>query len=146
MLEEWSINRLANECDMDRRTVTKMLAETEPAGFQADGKPTYHLKDLILVLRGKDQEGASSLEKERTRLTRSEANRSEMIERQIRGELLEPDPVLAGMENVAGAIKRVITSSKLPIPDQDAILRQLQNLNLKEILEKQCPESIPEVP
>lgn len=144
MLEKWSISRLSEETGMDRRTVKKYLEEYSPCD-QDEKTEYYHLRDLIHSIQGRDNEGATNLEKERTRLTRSEANRSIMAERKMKNELLEPDPVLAGMENVAGAMKRIILSSKLTIVDQDALLNELRNLDLKEILEQQCSETIPEI-
>lgn len=49
----WSINALATEFGLDRRTVAKRLADVPPAGERA-GHPVWRLADALPALTGQD--------------------------------------------------------------------------------------------
>lgn len=104
----WSINALATEFGIDRRTVTRRLDGIPPAR-QLSGAPVWDLADVAVALMGGaaalggDAE-ALDLNVERARKAKEEADRLEMMNAQMRGDLLARGDVDAA---VAGAFARV---------------------------------------
>jgi hypothetical protein len=101
----WSINALATEFGIDRRTVTRRLDGIPPAR-EVGGSPVWDLANVAVALAGHAQPAAGELDltEERARKAKEEADRLEMMNAQMRGELLLRGDVDAA---VAGAFARV---------------------------------------
>ena len=127
MLEKWSINRLYTETGIDRRTLKKWLEKTEPFDF-VDGDPVYRLRDLVDILRGKSEDGQTSLESEKTRLTKAQADQAELNLSVARGEVVPVDIAFQTVSNMLFAVRRVIETAPLPNEQKDEIYNELQNL------------------
>jgi phage terminase Nu1 subunit (DNA packaging protein) len=127
MLEKWSVNRMANEAGMDRRTVKKLLEKSEPVDFDA-GDPVYHLRQLIDALREKESAADASLEREKTRLTKAQADQAELDLSVSRKEVVPVDIAFQTVSNMLIAVRRVIETSDLANEGKDAIYTELQNL------------------
>jgi hypothetical protein len=74
MTQNWTINGLAEETGMDRRTIKKILSTTAPNDI--DGKNEYYkLGDFVQALIAYHSDGAGgTLEKEKIRKTKLEAD------------------------------------------------------------------------
>ena len=136
MTRDWSINALADETGMDRRTIKKILQDVPPSDIVAEN-PVYRLKDFIdaIVLRERGG-GEGELEKERIRKTRAEADILEVERARVRNEVIEVDVALHVIENRDVAIRRIIITSKLSKEEQDSILHELQSINIEALLEQ----------
>ena len=55
----WSLNGLASEVGLDRRTLAKRLKGTAPDG-QLNGNPAWHLSTVLKVLQRSERPAASS--------------------------------------------------------------------------------------
>lgn len=135
MRETWSINRLSNETGKDRRTVKKILQEAEPCEWEGE-HPLYHLRDFIAALEQKDQDGATALEREKTRLTAKQADREEIALARDRNAVLETETVFRVWEHIATAIRRTVLTSKLTQEEKDQCLNELRTLTINDFLEQ----------
>jgi hypothetical protein len=101
----WSISALATEFGLDRRTVAKRIEGIAPSGT-VSGAQVWALVDVSAALSGgvAPADGALDLNEERARKAKEEADRLEMMNAQMRGELLARGDVDAA---VAGAFARV---------------------------------------
>lgn len=81
----WSVNALATSLGMDRRTITKRLKATDPAG--QDGRhPVYRLGDAVRAIY--EVAGAAEDDRNRSRLLAAQAEAAELNLERTRGELL----------------------------------------------------------
>lgn len=97
----WSVNRLATELRLDRRTVTARLAEVAPVGDGANG-PVYALADAARALFGDSEAGGGgrSLNGLKARLLAAQAESAELDLAAKRGELVPANAVrAAAMDN-----------------------------------------------
>jgi hypothetical protein len=81
----WSVSALHLALGMDRRTITKRLKGTEPAGREA-GHPVYRLGDAVRAIF--EVAGAASDDRNRSRLLAAQAERAELDLERARGDLL----------------------------------------------------------
>lgn len=86
-MDKWTINRLADETGMDRRTVKKILTEGDAAPCDTDGKSDFYtLADFVsaLIKYHKPKGSGLALEKElKARADRKTAEREyEILDRQ----------------------------------------------------------------
>ena len=86
----WSINRLATELRLDRRTVTNRLQGVTPSGETGDG-PVYSLADAARACFGAP--GLTNLEELQRRKLEAQTEAAEMDLRRRRGELVSADDV-----------------------------------------------------
>lgn len=118
---------------MDRRTVKKLLEKAEPCDF-VDGDPVYRLRDLVDALRGRNEEGASNLESEKTRLTKAQADQAELNLSLARREVVPVDIAFQSVSNMFFGIRRVIENSPLPNEQKDEIFSELQSLKAEDFV------------
>jgi phage terminase Nu1 subunit (DNA packaging protein) len=81
---KWTIHKAAIEWGIDRRTLASRLSE---AGFDVERGAEFHTQEITRAVVG-------DLERERTRLTRADADIREMEKRQKEGELVDLQEVL----------------------------------------------------
>ena len=84
-MEGWSINRLAHELGLDRRTVTKRLAGVAPLADTPQG-PIYSLADAARAVFGHTT--SAKQEELKTRILKTRAEDAEIKLAQARGELI----------------------------------------------------------
>lgn len=119
----WSVNALSTEFGLDRRTVAKRIKDAAPAG-ELSGKPAWKMADVAAALAGsaggdaRAPDGDLDLSAERARKAKEEADKLEMQNAQLRGDLLAREDVDAA---VVGAFARV-RSRVIGIPSKVAPL------------------------
>lgn len=123
----YSINQLSAESGVDRRTIDKYL---RLSGAQPGESGKYTLEQFARAMeykgRGEAPDAESSLEAEKTRLTRHQANLAEIAERKARGEVLELESIARFQENLLISLVRSIRTSGMPQELQDSIIRELK--------------------
>lgn len=145
MLEKWSINRLAEESGMDRRTVKKRLEKAEPCDFTPEQDPLYRLRTFLDALREHDEDGASNLDKERTRLTKAQADQAELNLSIARNEVLPVEVAFQACSNVLFAVRRSVETcefecpkcrerQQLPNETKDAVYNEIQGFTPESIV------------
>lgn len=137
MTENWTINRLADETGLDRRTIKKILQDYTPT--DTDGKSDfYKLADFIEAMRKHDkpEPGEGDLEAEQTRLTAVKADIAEVDRARIRNEVIETQTVFNVVESVFVAIRRTIITSGMDQDRIDACLNELRSLKIEDFLEQ----------
>lgn len=140
---EWSVNALATELRMDRRTVAKRLADAgvQPSGRRA-GSPVYALRDAIaaaLELPAPDGAGLS-LEAERARLSKEQADHQALKNAQLRGELLERDEVETTWARMVLAAKERLRSIPATARVRIAGFTQKQAVTLRDLIDEALSE------
>jgi phage terminase Nu1 subunit (DNA packaging protein) len=85
--KHWTINALAVELNMDRRTLAKRLPPDLAVSEKGRSKH-YLMADVIRVLFDTGNIKGGSLEQERTRLTKAQADSEEMRAAERRGQLV----------------------------------------------------------
>lgn len=94
----WSVNRLASEPRLDRRTVTSRLAEVAPLGQGTSG-PVYALADAARALFGEGG-GGRRIDGFKERILAAQAETAELDLAAKRGELVPANTVReAAMDN-----------------------------------------------
>lgn len=94
----WSVNRLATELRLDRRTVTARLADVAPVGEGSSG-PVYALADAARALFGFEG-GGRKIDALKARLLAAQAESAELDLAAKRGELVPANAVrAAAMDN-----------------------------------------------
>lgn len=88
----WSVNKLAAELRLDRRTVTARLADVAPVGEGQSG-PVYALADAARAIFGEG--GGRSLDTLKARLLAAQAESAELDLAAKRGELVSANDVRA---------------------------------------------------
>lgn len=136
MLEKWAVNALAEECGMDRRTVKKRLEKAEPCEFTPEGDPLYHLRTFIdaLLEHERSDDGPSSLEAERTRLTKAQADTAELNLSTARKEVVPVEIAFQTVSNMLFSVRRVIETSELNNEQKDEIYQQMQGLKPEDFV------------
>lgn len=134
MLEKWSINRLAEEAGMDRRTVKKRLEKAEPCDFTPEGDPLYHLRTFLDACLAKEEDGESNYELEKTRLTKVQADHAELDLSLARKEVVPVDLAFQTVSNMFFSVRRVIETSPLPNEQKDEIYEQLSGLKPEDFV------------
>ena len=123
----WSINKIAVACGMDRRTVARILESVELSGRNGD-VVLYSLSSFVAALRA-DCEVKGDPEFGGPRLTASLAAAA-------RNAVIETSTVLHVWENVSASIRRTIETSPLPTGQKDSIFAELRALKLQDFLEQ----------
>ena len=134
MLTKWSMNKLAHETGLDRRTVKIRLEKVTPCGVEG-GDPVYYLKDFLAALMASADDGKANYDAEKTRLTKAQADQAELDLAVSRKEFLPVDVTFQHMSNLLFAVRREIEMSELPAASRDEIFRILQNLNMDDFKE-----------
>jgi phage terminase Nu1 subunit (DNA packaging protein) len=144
MIEKWTINRLNEETGLDRRTLKKILQETDPCDF--DGKSElYRMTDFIKALRiydaprngGNMEDAKLRLVQEQTRLTGENADIAAVEKARVRNEVIETSTVFNVWESVAVSIRRTILTSGMSQDRIDACLNELRSLKIEDFMEQQ---------
>lgn len=112
--QEWSISGLSVELGMDRRTLAKRLADVAPVREDAKGK-LYRMRDVLVAVYETASEG-SSYEQERTRLTKAQADKTELEVKVLNGSLIPSHKV----EEVWGGMLGSFRARCLSIPTKAA--------------------------
>ncbi len=141
---EWSVNALATELRMDRRTVARRLAEAgvQPVSVRA-GSPVYALRDAIaatLELPASGGSGGLSLEAERARLAKEQADHQELKNAELRGELLGRDEVETTWARMVLAAKERLRSIPATARVRIAGFTQQQAIKLLELIDQALSE------
>ena len=84
----WSVNALATELDMDRRTVAKRLANVTPSG-ERGGHSVWRMADALPALFGPGKGAPPDMEHDRARKMAAEADMAEMRRDVESGRLIE---------------------------------------------------------
>jgi phage terminase Nu1 subunit (DNA packaging protein) len=145
LVEKWSINRLSDETGKDRRTIKKILAEVRPID-QVSGDDVYSLRDFMDAwLAYESPSGPTrSLEAEKTRLTRAQADIAEVERAERRNQVLPLDAISRTWDNIALSWRRTITTSELSDTEKDSLLAELQSVTVNAYLENADVEELPE--
>jgi phage terminase Nu1 subunit (DNA packaging protein) len=127
----WRINNAASEFGIDDETLSKRL---KAMGVQAAEDGTFATIEVARAAFG-------DLERAKVKLTEAQAARQEVALTRERNEVLPVEVILAFMQNMGFAIRRVILTSPLPVADQDEILSQLQAIDREELLKSVMEET-----
>jgi len=100
--QEWTVSGLSVELGVDRRTIAKRLSGVTPV--RTEGKSNYYLMADVVRAIYADQD-AGSLEAERTRLTKAQADKTELEVETMRKNLLPADEVLKAWQQMIGAFR-----------------------------------------
>lgn len=101
----WSINRLAKELGMDRRTITKRLQNVHPMGRNSNG-PVYRLADAVRAIF--EQPTASETDQLNARILRARAESAEIDLERTKDNLLVAKDVEKAAFDVARAEREVL--------------------------------------
>lgn len=104
----WTLNGLAVELQMDRRSLARAIANLPPADGADTPSPRWRLADAIAHLAG-DDSGGLDLNAERARLARAQWEKTELEVRARRGELLERRTVTRAIDQGFRSIRDAMT-------------------------------------
>lgn len=116
----WSVESLSIETGLDRRTITRLLADVSPQ----EGKK-YRLRDLVAALTARQ---VDTTKKDRARLVRSQANIAAMEEDQMAGTLVDKEDFLRGLEPLFHEAKRIVMGFAMTNEEKDRLLNALANI------------------
>lgn len=131
-----SINELGKLTGKDRATVRKRLEEleSEPGPHGAQMYDSKQALEAIYLGGGGDYQSAA---KEKARLDHHRANREELLEKKMRGDLVEFDAVVRAVSEMIAAAKAKFmamparVAQRLPV--EPAVRRQAQEYMKEEV-------------
>jgi hypothetical protein len=104
--QAWSVNGLATELGLDRRTVAKRLAPVTPHSLAADGSPRWRLNDAIKVLFTiQDDRRRIDLDEARQRKLAAEAQLAELDLARQQGQVVAIEDVGVELERCYSAVR-----------------------------------------
>ena len=102
----WSVNALATELGLDRRTVGKRLALTTPHSMAADGSPRWRLNDAVQALFDiKSRQQHVDLNEARRRKASAEAQLAELELARQQGQVVAVEDVGVELERCYSAVR-----------------------------------------
>jgi phage terminase Nu1 subunit (DNA packaging protein) len=139
--QDWTISGLSVELGVDRRTLAKRLADVTPV--REDGKSQYYrMKDAVAaVYQSGDDTG--SYEQERTRLTKAQADKTELEVSVLRGDLIPAEIVDSVWGSMLGAFRARCLS--IPTKAAHAILAVADLHEAETILKDHVHEALTEL-
>jgi len=123
----WTIAEIVRLFDFDRATVGKILANTQHAEGARNSK-IYTGRQILNAWLTYNQTDRKNVEAERARLLFHQANLAALDEEEKRGNLIPRGKLSQIHSNIAGAIRRVIISSKLSKCEKASIIAELKEL------------------
>jgi phage terminase Nu1 subunit (DNA packaging protein) len=103
----WTVNGLATELGLDRRSLASRLATT-PADSQVQGRPAWLMKNALVALGQPTRAPRSELDQERARLAKEQADGHELKNAALRGGLLPAEEVVAGWQAAIGRARSLM--------------------------------------
>lgn len=120
----WSISGLALELGIDRRTMAKTVEDLQPVR-QDNRAKYYYLADAARALFAK---GAGTFEGERTRLTRAQADKTELEVRHLRGELIRAEDVISIWADAVASVRANLISLPTKLATQAIAATSLKDV------------------
>src|SRR5262249_33829481 len=96
----FSINALATELAVDRRTITAALKDIPADGVDRRGHAGWRLRTALAALGFSRGNGGTEYEISRSKWMAARAEEAELSLRERRGELVEVDPLLREVQRV----------------------------------------------
>lgn len=109
--ELWSVNRLACELAMDRRSLARKLEGLEPVESKKTGKGVdrlFRLADVIAHLADPGGDGALDLAQERAKLAKLQQQKLELELAEVRGEICRVPVVVAYWQAMVASMRAVL--------------------------------------
>jgi len=126
MKNDWTINALADETGLDRRTIKRL--------FTAAGKePPYTLRDFVEALQA-GASGRSEMVKQRLKKLTAEARIAEAEAGKIEGSLVSAEGVFHIYANLCVSIRQVIKASGLSEVEKHEVLKQLREISIEDLI------------
>lgn len=133
-IEPFTVYAFAVSANLSKERCEKAVAGQKPVGEGGKGAPTWTLAQFVHGLL--DKKSSRKLSDERLR---SETARADLLEAElakVRKDVVIVDGVLAAWNRVGMAIRRQILTSNLTKPEQDVILRQLNELKPDDFIKE----------
>ncbi|HEX2526895.1 MAG TPA: hypothetical protein VHL31_11455, partial [Geminicoccus sp.] len=127
----WSVNGLAAELGLDRRTVAKRLALATPHSVAPDGSPRWLLPEAIRVLFAiQDDRRRIDFDEARQRKVAAEAQLAELELARQRGEVVAIEDVGVELERCYSAVRNRLMAmppklAPLLCPEDPAVAQRL---------------------
>lgn len=146
----WTINAMAVELQLDRRTLGRRLAAAGVEPVEVRGRTKlYRIRDAVDTAAQPPQDASADLVKARERLERLRADREEIGVAKLRGELVVLDEAARAWQGMIARAKARFRSVekqvKLKIPKLTAkdlrIVRKLHDSALVELSHEPLPGS-----
>lgn len=139
--QDWSISGLAVELEVDRRTVAKRVKDLKPA--RSEGKIDYYrMADVVrAIYEGENASG--SLEAEKTRLTKAQADHEELKVAQLKATLIPSELVISTWQTLVVSAKAKLLA--LPTKTAHAVLAANEIIEIEAILKQQVYEALAEL-
>ena len=138
----WTINAFADASKIDRRALTRWMADCEPV--KVSGRSRYYsLPDIVAAIRehGAVKSGTQDEEKEqRIRRLTAQADQIEMENRAREGELLEVDEIGAAWNQGTSNIKTNMLS--IPATMAPVLAAETSPIEIEALLRESINESL----
>jgi phage terminase Nu1 subunit (DNA packaging protein) len=139
--QEWTISGLSVELGMDRRTLAKRLSDVTPVR-EAGKSQYYRMKDVVEAVFVANAP-AGSLEEERTRLTKAQADKTELEVAVMRGSLIPAGTVEEVWSKMLGAFRARCLS--IPTKASHAVLAVADLTEAELVLKDYVHEALSEL-
>ena len=140
--ETWTINAFADASKIDRRALTKWLADYEPA--KVEGRSRYYsLPDIVAAIRKHGATKSSSQDEEKAQRIRrltAQADQIEMENRVREDELLEVDEIGAAWNQGTSNIKTNMLS--IPATMAPILAAETNPIEIEAALRESINESL----
>ena len=149
--ELWSVNRLACELAMDRRSLAKKLEGLEPVESKKTAKGTdrlFRLADVIAHLADPGGDGALDLSQERAKLARLQQQKLELELAEVRGEVCRVPVVVQHWQGMVMSMRAVLlnlpsrVAGRVP-PEQQAAVLQVTTSEVHAALQAIATDPLP---
>lgn len=139
--QEWTISGLSVELGIDRRTIGKKIAGVQPV--RTDKKSKYYRMIDIVEALYLDPDTSSDLNKERTRLTKAQADKTELDVAEQKGRLVD----IHRMSEIWASLGTIIRNKLTAIPTKAApLVFGCKNIpQAKDILDAEIREVVTEI-
>lgn len=127
---DFTINGLANECGLDRRTVSRLLAGVDP--IRKGGREYYRVRQVVDAIRGG---GVRAQEAERTRLYTLQADHEELRIAEKVGKLIPAEMVEEKWTEIVGAARAKLLALPTKIAQVALAARSLREIEEKVRIE-----------
>ena len=104
----WSISALAEQLNMDRRTVTARLKNVAPDGELNGHRAWFLITAIETCIVNRQTAGKYDLDQERARLAREQAEMAALKRRKLEGELLDAEGVVSAWQEAVSRFRALI--------------------------------------
>lgn len=130
--EPYSINKLADITAYDRRTIAERLKSLQSIKQGRSNAKYYDPRRALPLIYAVDKKSTDkTIEQERLRKTREEADKIALENAKLRGELVDLPTVEKAIEDICVTVRAKVLGSSLTDEEKDEILESLYKLKDK---------------